>query len=159
MEQVVGAMLRQEQAGREAPLQVETQSMEARVELNLQAAPRVKKITLETQQQVHFIRVETVQRTLALEEAVDTMEEVVEVLENLLVAAEVVALLLRPLSRALLVITAQTGFQHHLLEPITRAASMELRVDQAAQVEMGVLSSCITSKIEAQSIYHVHHVH
>jgi hypothetical protein len=148
MEREVGAMPRQEQAGREAPPQVETQSMEARVEHSLRAAQRVKKITVETRQQVHFIRVEMVQHGLALEVAVAIMAAAVEVLENLLAVVEAAAPLSQRLSQALLVTTAQTGFQHHLREPITRAASMELRVDQVAQVEMGVLSSCITNKID-----------
>jgi hypothetical protein len=148
MEREVGAMPRQEQAGREAPPQVETQSMEARVEHSLRAAQRVKKIMVETRQQVHFIRVEMVQHGLALEVAVAIMEAAAEVLENLLAAVEAAAPLSQRLSQALLVTTVQTGFQHHLREPITRAASMELRVDQVAQVEMGVLSSCITNKID-----------
>jgi hypothetical protein len=103
---------------------------------------------VETRQQVHFIRVEMVQHGLALEVAVAIMEAAAEVLENLLAAVEAAAPLSQRLSQALLVTTVQTGFQHHLREPITRAASMELRVDQVAQVEMGVLSSCITNKID-----------
>ena len=147
-EREVGAMRQQEQGRQEAPPQVETPCMEARVEHSQPVAQLDKKITVETRQQVHFIRVEMVQHGLALEVVVAIMEAAAEVLENRLVVAVVVALLSRRLSQALLAIIAQTGFQHHLLEPTIRAAFMELQVDQAAQVEMGVLSSCITNKID-----------
>jgi hypothetical protein len=84
-------MPRQEQAGREAPPQEEMQSMEARAEHSQPVAQLDKKITVETRQQVHFIRVETVQHGLALEEVAAIMAAAVEVLESQLVAVEAAA--------------------------------------------------------------------
>ena len=118
------------------------------MEHNLLAAPLDKKITVETRRLVHSTRAVTVQHGLALEVVVAIMEAAVEVLENRLAAVEAVAPLLQRLLQVLLDTTAQTGFQHHMREPITRAASMELRVDQVAQEEMAVLYWFITNKID-----------
>ncbi len=65
--------------------------MEARAEPNLRAARLDKMVVAEIPRQVHFIRVETVQHGLALEEVAAIMAAAVEVLESQLVAVEAAA--------------------------------------------------------------------